>query len=71
MPVVIIIALLRANGYPEMDAKEYFRTKQFNLPEELFGVFEIEYDIYNAESGNDNCEPFSDWLSYQDKLCFD
>lgn len=71
MPVVIIIALLRANGYPDIDAKEYFRTKQFNLPGELFGVFETEYDIYNAESGNDNCQPFSEWLSYQDKLCFD
>ena len=71
MPVVIIIALLRADGYPEMDAKEYFRTKQFNLPEELFGVFDIEYDIYNAEAGNDNCESFSEWLSYKDKLIFD
>lgn len=71
MPVVIIIALLRANGYPEMDAKEYFRTRHFHLPEELFEVFEIEYDIYNAEIGNNYCEPFSEWLSYQDKLCFD
>lgn len=71
MPVTIIIALLRANGYPGMDANEYFSTEHFNLPAELYDVFETEYDIYNAESGNDNCEPFSEWLSYQDRLIFD
>ena len=25
----------------------------------------------HIEAGNDNCESFSEWLSYQDKLCFD
>ena len=70
MPTLIIVMLLRNYGFPEIDSTTYLATKQFNLPANLYDVFCDEFDIYNAEVGN-NCSSFDDWLSYQDKLVFD
>ena len=70
MPTLIIVMLLRNYGFPEMDSTTYLATKQFKLPANLYDVFCDEFNIYNAEVGN-NCADFDEWLSDQDKLVFD